>query len=79
MTKVYTNLLLERRAADIQRQVHALAFDIDAHHALIGRTDLQIGGDVAFAVDTHDLSFSFVLARLQICGKSGLASPRGWR
>ena len=37
----------------IHRDLDAVAFDIDSHHAQIGRADLKIGGNIAFLVDTH--------------------------
>src|SRR5680860_637958 len=41
---------------EVHRDLDALRFDKDADHALIGRTDLHVRLDVAFAVDAHDLA-----------------------
>ena len=37
----------------IHRNFDAISLDEQPHHALIGWTDLHVGFDVAFAVDTH--------------------------
>ena len=40
---------------EIHRQFGAvISLDIDAHHALIGRANLNVGGHVALLVDPHD-------------------------
>lgn len=45
---------------EIHRQIDAFAFDVNAHHALIGRADLHVRLNVAFAVDTHGCAFQML-------------------